>query len=127
MQENEIVRILLVDDEPNILTALEFLIQKEGYEVHKSINGEDALAMVEKYKPKVVVLDVMMPRMNGYDVAKRIRSNANFDQTQIIFLTARGTQDDRFEGYGSGAEIYLTKPFDNEELVNTIKELVEFG
>ncbi|MFN7118969.1 MAG: response regulator transcription factor [Saprospiraceae bacterium] len=127
MQEHEIIRVLLVDDEPNILTALEFLIQKEGFEVHKSINGEDALAMMEKYKPRIVVLDVMMPRMNGYDVAKRIRSNSAYDHTQIIFLTARGTQDDRFEGYGSGAEIYLTKPFDNEELVNTIKELVEYG
>ncbi len=124
MQEKEIVRVLLVDDEPNVLTALELLIQKEGYEVHKSINGEDALAMLEKYKPHVVVLDVMMPRMNGFDVAKRIRSNSNFDGTQIIFLDEPEKQENRFEGYGNGAEMYITKPFDNQTLISAIKELV---
>lgn len=124
MQEPEIIRVLLVDDEPAVLAQMETMLRKEGFEVHKSINGEDALGMLEQYKPQVVVLDVMMPRMNGFDVAKRIRSNSNFDGTQIIFLDEPEKQENRFEGYGNGAEMYITKPFDNQTLISAIKELV---
>ena len=126
-QDNAAVKVLLVDDEPNILIALEFLIKQLGYQVFTATNGDEALVAMQQHQPNVAVLDVMMPRMSGFDVAKKIRADESFDHTKIVFLTALGTQEDRFEGYGSGAEIYVTKPFNNEDLVNTIQELVEYG
>jgi len=126
-QDNAAVKVLLVDDEPNILIALEFLIKQLGYQVFTATNGDEALVAMQQHQPDVAVLDVMMPRMSGFDVAKKIRADESFDHTKIVFLTALGTQEDRFEGYGSGAEIYVTKPFNNEDLVNTIQELVEYG
>ncbi|HMQ50238.1 MAG TPA: response regulator [Saprospiraceae bacterium] len=119
--------VLLVDDEPNILIALEFLIQKEGYRVLKAQQGAEALQLMQLHQPEIVVLDVMMPEMDGFEVARKIRSNEAFDKTRIIFLSAKGTQKDRLNGYANGGEIYLTKPFDNQEVLNTINEVVEFG
>lgn len=120
-------KVLLVDDEPHILVALEFLVQQQGYTVFKATNGAEALQAMQQHHPEVVVLDVMMPGMDGFEVARHIRQSEDFDQTRIIFLTAKGTQRDRFKGYESGGEIYITKPFDNEDLIHTINEVVEFG
>lgn len=119
--------VLIVDDEPNILVALDFLLQKEGYEVLKASNGVEALEIIEKSPPVIVVLDVMMPEMDGFEVARRIRSNEDNQDIRIIFLTAKGTDADRFEGYDKGGEVYLTKPFDNEEFITTVNEVIEYG
>lgn len=120
-------KVLLVDDEPNILLALEFLVAQQGYEVITAGNGEDGLALAIQQEPEIVVLDVMMPGINGFEVARRIRETTALDHVRIIFLTAKGAQADRFEGYDSGGEVYITKPFDNDHLVNTINEVYEFG
>ena len=112
--------ILLVDDEPNILIALEFLMQQQGYTVETAKDGQAALEIMEYYTPDVVLLDVMMPGMDGFEVAKKIREDAALHNTQIIFLTAKGTKEDRRKGYKSGGEIYLTKPFDNAELIEAV-------
>jgi two-component system response regulator MprA len=120
-------KILLVDDEPNILVALEFLVKQAGYEVYTASNGEHALQTASDIQPDIIVLDVMMPGMDGYEVARRLRNQDQFDELTIIFLTARGTQQDRYRGYASGGEIYLSKPFDNDELVHIINEAYEFG
>ena len=120
-------KILIVDDEPNILIALEFLLQKEGYKVFKASNGDEALESVDTHRPQIIVLDVMMPGIDGYEVAKTIRSKPENEEIRIVFLTAKGTTADKFTGYANGGEVYLTKPFDNEELVNVINEVVEFG
>lgn len=120
-------KVLIVDDEPNILVVLEFLIRKEGYEVHKAPGGAEALSIAAEIRPDIVVLDVMMPGLDGFEVARRIRHSKSLRDTAIIFLTAKGTQQDRFEGYDAGGEVYLTKPFDNDELINTINEVAEFG
>ena len=112
--------ILLVDDEPNILIALEFLMKQQGYTVELAKNGQEALEIMENFTPDVVLLDVMMPGMDGFEVAKKIRANAALFKTQIIFLTAKGTKEDRRKGYKSGGEIYLTKPFDNMELIESV-------
>lgn len=120
-------KILIVDDEPNILIPLEFLIQEQGYQVTKASNGEEALQVAVAVLPDIIVLDVMMPGIDGFEVARRLRQKSEFSATSIIFLTAKGTQHDRFRGYESGGEIYLTKPFDNKELVDTINEVFEFG
>jgi CheY-like chemotaxis protein len=120
-------KILLVDDEPNILVALEYLFEEEGFTVQKAFDGHQALMKLQSFHPSIVVLDVMMPGMDGFEVARRIRHIEKYDNIQIVFLTAKGTADDRVTGYSSGGEVYLTKPFDNEELVNIVNEMVEFG
>lgn len=119
--------ILIVDDEPNIIVAVEFLLKQGGYEVIKAYNGNEALHAMNNYHPEVVILDVMMPGIDGYEVARKIRSNPAFDDVRIIFLTAKGTLNDRFQGYANGGEIYLTKPFDNYELLEAIHDVVAFG
>jgi len=112
--------ILLVDDDPSIIVALEFLMKQQGYQVQIAQNGQQALDMVENFLPNVILLDVMMPGMDGFEVAKRIRANEALSNTQIIFLTAKGTKEDRRKGYKSGGEVYLIKPFDNDELIETV-------
>ena len=118
--QKPVANILLVDDEPNILIALEFLMKQEGYTVEKAKDGQAALDLMETFTPDVVILDVMMPGMDGFEVAKKIREDAALFNTQIIFLTAKGTKEDRRKGYKSGGEIYLTKPFDNAELIESV-------
>ncbi len=124
---NEPKRVLLVDDEPNILLAIEFLLKKEGYTIQKAFDGQQALDVAASFRPDIIVLDVMMPELNGFEVAQRIRNMPNMEDVRIIFLTAKGTPNDKMTGYSSGGEIYLIKPFDNDELVRIVKELVEFG
>jgi len=119
--------VLLVDDEPNILVPLEFLVKKEGYDTLTAGNGKEALKMLEQHPINIVVLDVMMPGLGGFEVAQKIRQNPKWEDIRIIFLTAKGTTADKMAGYKSGGEIYLTKPFDNEELIETINGVVEFG
>ena len=120
-------KVLVVDDEVNISMAIQFLMEDNGFEVAIAFNGEEALGKMAVFKPDIVLLDVMMPKMNGFEVAKTIRQNpANMD-VKIIFLTAKGTDRDKMEGYGSGGDVYLTKPFDNQELVDPVKETLAFG
>ncbi|NJK82767.1 MAG: response regulator [Saprospiraceae bacterium] len=119
--------VLIVDDEPNIVVAVEFLLQQEGYAVLKAFDGNTALALATQHQPSLVILDVMMPSMTGFEVARKIRENPLLEDTHIIFLTAKGTTADKFEGYANGAEAYLAKPFDNQKLMDTINEMVTYG
>lgn len=125
MSDKASAKILLVDDEPNILIALEFLLAKEGYTIAKAGNGEEALEVMNTFQPHLVILDVMMPGISGFEVASAIRKESKFDQVQIIFLTAKGTEEDRWQGYSSGGEIYLTKPFENDDLVDSVNYILE--
>jgi len=127
MKNNNQVKVLLVDDEPNILVAIEFLMEQQGYSVRTAYNGQSALSAIESELPDVIVLDVMMPGMDGFEVAKAVRDNPACSNIPIVFLTAKGTSDDKCKGYESGGEVYLIKPFDNDELVNTIRELIEYN
>lgn len=120
-------KILVVDDEPNIVIALEYLLQREGYEVQKAYNGQQALDCMENWTPDIVVLDVMMPGMNGFEVARRLREIPALEHTKIIFLTAKGTQRDKESGYASGAEYYMIKPFDNDVFISTVNEIMAYG
>ncbi len=120
--------VLVVDDEPNIVTALEFLLEQEGFHVRKAYNGQQALDTLQRYNDiELVILDVMMPGIDGFEVARQIRNNHLYENLRIIFLTAKGTQKDKITGYSRGAEAYITKPFDNEDLLITVTEMVEFG
>ncbi len=120
IKKESVGRILLIDDEPNILIALEFLMIQQGYEIKTAKDGKEALSIMQDFLPNVILLDVMMPGMDGFEVAKTIRKEMKFATTQIIFLTAKGTKEDRREGYKSGGEIFLTKPFDNDELIEAV-------
>jgi len=120
-------KILLVDDEPNILIPIEFLMKQQGYEVRKAFNGQEAMDILPEFVPDVVVLDVMMPGMDGFEVAGRMRKLPALRNTRILFLTARGSDADKDKGYSTGGEVYITKPFDNDELVQLVAEVLEFG
>jgi DNA-binding response OmpR family regulator len=117
-------KILIVDDEPNIVLALRFLMEGEGYEVHYCYDGETAIQKVKEITPDIIILDVMMPGMDGFSVAKYIRNQEELAKTSILFLTAKGTAQDKMEGYDSGAESYIVKPFDNDEIVSKVYEVL---
>lgn len=125
--DSQQTKILIVDDEPNILTAVEFLLTRNGFKVEKANDAHEALDIIERFQPNIAILDVMMPEIDGFELARRIRSTPTYEDIRIIFLTAKGTEKDRWAGYASGGEVYLTKPFDNETLIEVVSEIVAFG
>jgi two-component system alkaline phosphatase synthesis response regulator PhoP len=120
-------RILVVDDEPNIVTPIVFLLEKAGYAVETASDGLAGLEAARLFRPQVVLLDVMMPEMNGFEAARRLRELPGLADVRIVFLTAKGTENDRRTGYSSGAEYYIVKPFDNDTLLQTVAELLAYG
>jgi DNA-binding response OmpR family regulator len=117
-------RILIADDEPNIVLALEFLMKKEGYEVQTANDGEHALRAIETSHPDLVLLDIMMPNLDGYEVCQRIRSNPSMKDIIIIMLTAKGREIEREKGLALGADFYITKPFSTREVVQKVREVL---
>ena len=117
-------KIMIVDDEPNIVLALKFLMEEEGFDVQCFYDGDTALENVTKVIPDLIILDVMMPGKDGFSVAKYIRNQPSLENTAIIFLTAKGTSQDKMEGYDSGAESYIVKPFDNDEIVSKVHQVL---
>lgn len=118
-------KILIVDDEPNIVTALEFLLQRSGYEVLLAHDGEAALKQVEQHLPDLVLLDVMMPLKSGYEVCQRMRARADWRHIKIIMLSAKGREAEVNKGLSLGADLYVTKPWSNKDLVAQIEQLLE--
>ena len=117
-------KIVIADDEPNIVAALEFLLQRNGYEVHLARNGDEALSLVEACNPDLVLLDIMMPLKSGYEVCARIRERAGWQHIKIIMLSAKGRDAEVAKGLALGADLYVTKPFSTRELMNRIRELL---
>ncbi len=116
-------KVLIVDDEPNILMSLEFLMKKKGYEVFIARDGKEALEIVEKVVPDVMILDIMMPEVDGYEVCQQIKSNDNTRHIRVIFLSAKTKDEEIKKGYELGADLYLTKPFSTRFLLQQIEEL----
>ncbi|MGQ0681945.1 response regulator transcription factor [Bradyrhizobium sp.] len=112
--------VLVVDDEANILLSLEFLMKKAGYEVRLARDGEEALAEIGKARPDLVLLDVMMPKRNGFDVCEAIRANPEWRTVRVILLTAKGRDIEREKGLALGADDYITKPFSTREVVERV-------
>jgi DNA-binding response OmpR family regulator len=110
-------RVLIADDEPNIVTSLEFLMSKSGYEVAIARHGDEALALVESFRPDLVLLDVMMPRRSGYEVCQRMRERPEWGHIKIVMLSAKGREAEVSKGLAIGADAYVTKPFSNRELL----------
>ncbi|HNQ84205.1 MAG TPA: response regulator transcription factor [Bacteroidales bacterium] len=117
-------RILLVDDEPDILEFLGYNLRREGFEVFTSSNGRDGLAKVKEHKPHLVVLDVMMPEMDGIETCREIRQIPELRNTLVIFLTARGEDYSQIAGFDAGADDYVTKPIKPRVLVSRVKALL---
>ncbi|HRC73980.1 MAG TPA: response regulator [Candidatus Competibacter sp.] len=117
-------KILVVDDEPNIVLSLEFLMKQAGFQVRTASDGEAALAAIAAETPDLVLLDVMMPRKNGYEVCQAIRANPDWKAVRIIMLTAKGREVEREKGMALGADDYITKPFATQEVVERVRELL---
>jgi DNA-binding response OmpR family regulator len=117
--------ILIVDDEPSIVVPIQFLMEQQGYLVMIAERGEDALDLIYQYKPDLVILDIMLPGIDGYEVCEIIRLDPNYRDVRVMFLTAKGREVDIAKGLALGADAYLTKPFSNDELVAKVKELLE--
>lgn len=120
-------RILIVDDEPSIVISLEFLMKREGYEVVIAADGEAALKALAEGRPDLVLLDVMLPRMNGFEVCSRIRANPAWSEVKVLVLTARGRDSEIARGLGLGADAYVTKPFSTRDLVAQVSRLLGGG
>ncbi len=117
-------RVLVVDDEPNIVLSLEFLMKKAGFEVEVARNGQEALAAIARQPPDVLLLDVMMPEMDGFEVCERLRADPRGRATKVVMLTARGRDSERQRGLALGADAYVTKPFSTRELVARVKAML---
>ena len=117
-------KILIADDEPNIVVSLEFLMRQKGYDVKVATNGEDALAAVGEFAPDLILLDVMMPRLSGYDVCQKVRENPAWAGIRIIMLSAKGRDVEENKGLAVGADAYVTKPFSTKDLIDQVARML---
>jgi DNA-binding response OmpR family regulator len=117
--------ILIVDDEPNAVVPIQFLMEQQGYRVMIAERGEDALDLIYQYKPDLVLLDIMLPGIDGYEVCEIVRLDPVYRNIKIIFLTALGREEQIARGLILGADAYITKPYSNAELVAKIKAVLQ--
>jgi DNA-binding response OmpR family regulator len=118
-------KILIVDDEPGIVLALQFLMEQQGFNVMTAQSGEFALELILQYNPDLVLLDIMLPGIDGWEVCEIIRLNPDYRNIKVIFLTAKRSEVDIAKGVALGGDAYITKPFSNDELVAKVKEVLE--
>ena len=118
-------KILIVDDEPGIVVALQFLMEQQGYNVMTAESGEFALELIYQYNPNLVLLDIMLPGIDGWEVCEIVRLNPDCRNIKIIFLTAKKSEIDIAKGLALGGDAYITKPFSNDELVAKVKEILD--
>ena len=117
-------KILIADDEPNIVVSLEFLMKQKGYVVKVVNNGQDALDAIGEFAPDLVLLDVMMPQLSGYELCQKVRENPAWSGIRIIMLSAKGRDVEVNKGIAVGADAYVTKPFSTKDLLAKVAELL---
>ena len=117
-------KVMIAEDEPSIVLSLEFLLEGAGYEVLVARTGGEALAQIEEHRPDLIVLDIMLPVVNGLEVCRSVRASAAVNHTRILMLTARGREEEIETGLSLGADAYMTKPFATRELVRTVQRLL---
>ena len=117
-------KILIVEDEPNIVVPLQFIMKENGYEVTVAFSGEEAVDAIEKSKPDLILLDIMLPGMDGFELCQMIRQKPGWEDISIIFLTALGREADMAKGMALDADAYITKPFSNKHVVEKVGELI---
>lgn len=113
-------KVLIVDDDPNIVLAIKTLLQLHDYDVQSASDGMEGYHTFMAFQPEIILVDIMMPRLNGHELVLKIRNEQHGSFTKIIYLTAKGMEHDRREGYATGADDFIVKPFSNEELLNTL-------
>ena len=118
-------KILIADDEPNIVAAIEFLLKQRGHDVYTATDGAEALSIVERIVPDLVLLDVMMPQASGYEVCQNIRRRPEWRHIKVIMLSAKGRDSEVVRGLTLGADFYVTKPFSTRDLMSRIEGLLE--
>lgn len=119
--------ILIVDDELSILVPLQFLMEKEGYEAKLAQSGKEAIEKIAEVHPHLILLDIMLPDLDGYEIYQMIRQRAEWATIRVIFLTAKNRDTDMAKGLAMGADAYITKPFSNTQLIEKIRELIGPG
>ena len=117
-------KVLIVDDEPNIVLSVEFLMQREGHEVVTARDGQEAMDVLAAARPDLMILDVMMPRKNGFEVCAEVRTDPEMSGMPILMLTAKGREAEMKKGLSLGADAYITKPFSTHDLVTKVNELL---
>jgi DNA-binding response OmpR family regulator len=117
-------KVLIVDDEPNIVMSLEFLMKREGFQVAVASDGEEAMARMVEFQPDLVLLDIMMPKKNGYEVCQEIRANPLWSKVKVFMVTAKGRDTEIAKGLALGADAYMTKPFATKELAAKVRQLL---
>ena len=118
-------KILIVDDEPNIVMTLEYTFKKSNYEVFIARDGQEALDILKTNFPDVIILDIMMPMVDGFATLEQIRKDANLQHTKVMFLSAKNKESDVEKGLALGADAYMTKPFSIKKVVEKVEELLE--
>lgn len=116
--------ILIVDDEPYIQRSLSFILRKEGFEVEVASNGEEGLEKAKTLRPKIIFLDVMMPRLNGFSACRAIKSDESLKDCHVVMLTGKGQEVDKAQGLKEGADEFITKPFSPREIVARVKAIL---
>lgn len=117
-------QLVLVDDEPGLREAVQAYLEDSGFTVHTATNGNEGWELVQRVLPDLVISDVMMPQVDGYQLLKKLRDDPRFQSLPVVFLTARGMTNDRIQGYDAGCDAYLPKPFDPDELVAIVKNIL---
>jgi DNA-binding response OmpR family regulator len=118
-------KVLIADDEPNIVISLEYLMKRAGYQVFVARDGQEALDTLRRERPRLVLLDVMMPKKGGHEVCQELRADAQIKDTLVLMLTAKGRDTDVDKGLGVGADAYMTKPFSTKELVAKVAQMLD--
>ena len=117
-------KVLIVDDEPSIIVALQFLMEQNGYETLVAFSGEEAMETIARHRPDLILLDIMLPVVDGFEVCQRVREKAEWKDIRIVLVTALGSEAHAAKGLGLGADAYITKPFANADLLSKVKELL---
>ena len=120
-------KILIVDDEPSIIVALQFLMEQNGYETAIAFSGVEAMELIASGKPDLILLDIMLPVIDGFEVCQRVRENLEWRDIRIVLITALGNEANIAKGLALGADAYITKPFSNTEVVAKVKALLDSG
>jgi|TARA_R110000782_G_scaffold155133_1_gene247437 DNA-binding response OmpR family regulator len=116
-------RVLLAEDEPNIVESLTFILERSGFEVATTTNGRQALEVAQSDTPDILILDVMLPELDGYEVLRRLRADARTKTLPVLMVTAKGQREDRETAMKCGADMFITKPFVNSELIAAVEKL----
>ncbi|HEY9697940.1 MAG TPA: response regulator transcription factor [Trichocoleus sp.] len=117
-------QLLLVDDEPGLRQAVQAYLEEEGFTVHVASNAREGWELLQQYSPELVISDIMMPQVDGYQFLQQMREDPRYESLPVVFLTARGMTTDRIQGYNAGCDAYLSKPFDPDELVAIVTNLL---